>query len=389
MNAALCFSSSMRSAGTKAKAGFSRWITLSQKSPGLGMAVSKPVLLSTTDSPLTLTGAESADARNLLTAREVGILDLLPRSSGIADDPRVRFVIDWGDAQSTTSGLLPVLRPHQFLHSYAFPGDYYITVQVMNRDGETSDVEARATLPVRVRQLPDRQRRFFKFSGPSFPTPELRVGISAVEDVFTGLSLGLASSASAGDVEVTLSGIPDLVLRGAEVNFIEDGKLTTFARIISLTGQRAVLDAPLIDSYTVSGCRVEVLNQEARRSSPQASARLDSWFFPIGYDEDLIRSSMSLLFAIDPGELRFRPDVGFRGRQVLFSQADELSARLAEGFVREALAADQRVSPESLRVEVIDNRLMAQLSVRQLQGEQAFDITVPLTDLTNPAPSNL
>lgn len=253
----------------------------------------------------------------------------------------------------------------------------------MNVDGEVSDVEARATIPIRVKPLPARQRRFIKFAGPVFNTPELSVGTSAVDNVFTGLSLSIATNVSEGVYEVVLSGIPDMILRGAELNFIEDGKLTTFARIINMVGQIATLDGPTVDSYTVGNCRVEVLNQETKRSANQPSARLDDWFFPVGYDEELIRSSLSLLFAIDPGELRFRPNVGFRGREVLFDQADPLSIRLVEGHIRDCLPNDPRVAIDSLEMLSDDTIVKAKIRVRQLASEQAFDVTVPISELTN------
>jgi phage baseplate assembly protein W len=343
--------------------------------------MSKPVLLAPTDSPLQFSGAERDGTRNVLRVAEPGLLVLLPISSGNST-PEVRVLIDWGDGITLQTPLLPILRPHQFQHTWEHQGDYWVTVRISNSDGEISDIEARATLPVRVKPKPPRQGRLVRFAGPYLPTPKLGVGIAAIEDLSEILELTLATTVSAGVDRIPVSGVPGGLRAGASVVISQPGRLVTYAKILSIDGQTIQLDIPLNDSYDSLLSKAEIINQPGRRTPLTKDARLpEDWALQVGYDEDLIRSSLSLAFAIAPGEVRFRPDLGCRLTQLVFSQADPLTTRLVEAEIRRTAALEPRATIEDIDITTSGDTVAAKLRMRQLGSAEAFDVIVPVNNL--------
>lgn len=302
-------------------------------------------------------------------------------SSGLDDDPYVKFVVDWGDGTTETSDFLPVNRDFSYSHAYDTSGEFFIRVRAINSSGAVSSASPNDVATLQVLPQVERQAALRRWGGLGLPVEKLATTAVATQDAFPSTSHTLATKFEAGSFEVILSG-GITVESNAEITVWQPGRLVTFGRVVKDLGNgKFLLSVPAQDTYDVGTANAELRRRSYSTERVLEGALDPGWAFPVTYDIDLVRSSLIMLLETRPGERLMRPWVGSRLPELVFEQSTPLLDQMAAAYITDAIAPEPRLALGAIRVEdTTENgrRVLIESSLANA-SEQVFEASIPLS----------
>lgn len=315
-------------------------------------------------------------------------LRFAPESSGNAD-PYVNLMIDWGDGNiEAPLDQHTVKRIASFIHVYESSGDFIITIQAKNTDGELSDIVGATTISVRVNQQRERNQLLPRWNGLALPVKRIGEGFEVVEDVFPVETAVVGAAATKGDTKIVVLGNGDEFEGDAPTVIIsQQGKLVTSARVTGRDRNIIELDRVLKDDYDANVATVELAKRTLSRGRGTTRYIPDDWFFPASSDRDLIRAAVSMVLSTAQFERVMRPTYGSGVHRIPFEPLDEITAFDLEGEVSDAISNwEPRVSVLESKIKQNPNgnemKLFVTLKENNRFGGEPFTLDF---DLVNPA----
>lgn len=323
-------------------------------------------MASPTVSTQQLTPSNGSNQVNGIWMFEVGspvLLNYAVKSSG---DNRnfTKQVVYWGDGVVDESDSVIVGKPVQFHHTYDAAGEYFIKLGAFNLSGVESRYDKYNTIHIKVGPLAPQKRPIARWAGLALPYgsfSDFNPTGKPSEDEFN-----LSQDASVGDTTVYVSQQDGVLFNiGDKITIWQEDKLITSSEVVEVNSNAIFLnpDLPLVDSYARSGAIVKVVNQNNGRSF-QRSRVQKGWYFPISYDNDLVKAGVFSVLSVTPFERVMLPEFGSRIKEVPFEQNDEFSNDLVRQYVAEAVEQwEPRATVVSVSVSNVENSIIARVTL--------------------------
>lgn len=141
---------------------------------------------------------------------------------------------------------------------------------------------------------------------------------------------------------------------------------------------------PLVDSYTRENAVVQLSKTNFGRSYQKGRVN-KNWFFPVSYDDDLVRSGVAMVLGTQPYERVMLPEYGSRLYEVPFEQNDEVTNALIERFVIDAIS---QWEPRAtiLNVAISNTNDTIQINLKLKINLQTFSMDFTLDDAMSLVP---
>lgn len=327
-------------------------------------------------------------ARNLQTQGGAWVLEYdstltLTFTPGITGNisPYLRHRILWGDGIEEQSEMLPTGRPYSYSHRYADPGQYTVTVRLINDAGEESgDANADGLFVLRQLPIPARRKDLVKYSGMCLPVRTIQRSFAALDNAFPEATTVLAAPARKGDTTILVTAAPN-PSEGASLTIIQDGKFISSGLVILAEGNFLTLDAELESDYDPFVAQVTVRRADLSRGVlGEDPFKPEGWAFPRVTDRELVRGSLALLFGTRPFERVMKPEIGCRVHETVFEPSDFVTQQLLKAYLRDAAAPEPRASLAAIAIKAEGDEMTAKTTI-QFKGftDEIFDADLSLT----------
>jgi len=271
----------------------------------------------------------------------------------------IKQVINWGDETVVESSQLPVGRPFQSHHAYTEVGEYTIKLGAVNLSGAECLYNSNNLIRVRVTPLAESKKELFKWRGLALPFKSISDNIAAIEDLPVSITFALAQDAP----ELAEDNTPNTVIvvagealefeLGASVVISQEDKLITTSKVVGINLNVITLDEsfPLVDSYERDKATVELIRSNLGRTFHKERVN-KSWYFPVSYDNDLVKASIANILSTTPYERVMLPEFGSRLHEIPFEPNDKFTNGLIQRYV---VTAIEKWEP---RADVVDVKIV-------------------------------
>jgi len=326
--------------------------------------------------------ASESGGRWILDHLMIASVQVAAVSSGLDDDPYVKFIVDWGDGSVDTGDFLPVGRDFAYQHTYDTPGEFFIRIRCVNSSGTFSAASPNDVAALRIMPQAERQIVLRRWGGLGLPILKLSTPSASTQTLYPSTTTTLASRLASGSFDVILAGGISLE-PGTEVTIWQPGRKVTFGRVVKDQGAgKFTLTIPAQDDYDVATANVEMRRRSYAQVSSLEGATDSSWAFPTIYDTDLVQSSITMLLETRIGERLMRPWIGSRLPELVFEQATPLLDQIAAAYTSDAVAPEPRVSISSVTVVTTgpNGRKVKVKSSLANAPEQVFEAEISLSN---------
>lgn len=332
---------------------------------------------------------KNGEEKNGAWLYEVGtpiIINYAVESSGNSTN-YIKQLIDWGDETIVESSQLPIGRPFQSHHAYTVIGEYLIKLGAINSNGEESPYNSYNQIRVRITPLAETKKELFRWRGLALPFKGISDNIAAIEDLPVDVTFKLAQDAPALNDDT--SPTTTLIIEGEALEFevgaslviSEDKKLITTTRVVGTKLNIITIDEslPLADSYTRDGTSVRLIRSNLGRSFHKERVN-KSWYFPVSYDDDLVKAGVAAVLATSLFERVMLPEFGSRLYEIPFEQNDQFTNNLIEEYVVRAIERwEPRADIVSTSITSFQNDITIKLKLKV--NLETFSIDFTLNEL--------